>query len=278
MKSALFIFLLINISLCSTGPTAYAQKSISPYEMNGLRDGIWTGMGILGTGLGVYLIAEKEGISEARLAEIINDRENINGLDRWAAGNSNENSNMLSDIPFYASFAAPFALLFDDHMNDHTGQILVLYLEAIGTTGAMYSLTSSLVNRSRPYVYADKVEIGQRLSSNGQQSFYSGHVGAAAAATFLTAKVFNDFHPDASAKSLVWITAAAIPAAIGYFRIDAGRHFLTDILLGYGLGAATGILVPEMHKRKDAKFSLAPSTKVTFLGDSYSSLSLKLNF
>jgi membrane-associated phospholipid phosphatase len=49
---------------------------------------------------------------------------------------------------------------------------------------------------------------------------------------------------------LVWVVAAAIPAAVGYMRYQAGMHFLSDNLLGYALGAASGILIPQWHKSK----------------------------
>jgi membrane-associated phospholipid phosphatase len=43
-------------------------------------------------------------------------------------------------------------------------------------------------------------------------------------------------------------------------RHQAGMHFPSDLLLGAGLGAATGILVPALHKNKSAddRLSLTP--------------------
>ena len=274
LKNTLIALVTMAFAISST----QAQKIESPYVTDGLKDGLWIGAGVVGSGVGLYLISQKEGITEARLQEILNDRENINGIDRWAAGNFSESANGLSDIPFYASFAFPFALLIDDHTNDHGWQMLALYVEALSTTGAMYSITASFVNRSRPYVYTDEREMGKRLSSNGQRSFYSGHAGATATATFFTAKVLTDFHPDMKGKGFIWGTAAALPAAVSYLRIQAGRHFLTDVVLGYALGAATGILVPQAHKKKDSKLSLIPTSKTTIFGDSYSSLSLIYQF
>lgn len=57
-------------------------------------------------------------------------------------------------------------------------------------------------------------------------------------------------HSDYSGKSdwAVWSLAAAIPAFTGIQRMRAGKHFLTDVLLGYIVGAGVGILVPSLYK------------------------------
>ena len=263
---------------------ADAQKSQSPYEWDWVKDGIWTGTALAGTAGGFFLIQNKEDLSDAdfesqfgtpeRLAKSIED---INGIDRWAAGNNSESANTISDIPFFLSFVAPIGLLFDDETNDHTGQILGMYLESLATTGAIYTITAGVVDRSRPYVYDDSGETTdrRRKSNNGQRSFYSGHVAATATATFFTAKVFSDFNPDANGKAWIWAGAAVIPAAVGYFRIEGGQHFLTDVALGYGLGAITGILVPELHKTKSSNVSLYPTGGINRVGDEYKAMALR---
>lgn len=71
-----------------------------------------------------------------------------------------------------------------------------MYVETLGITGAMYTLTAGLVYRSRPYVYGNKAPTEKRLGKGSQRSFYGGHVATTAALTFFTAKVFRDFNPD----------------------------------------------------------------------------------
>jgi membrane-associated phospholipid phosphatase len=266
------------LAIVFIGSHALAQKSTSPYELDWLRDGIWTGVGLAGSAGGLLLIQNKDDMT---LEEFNNlDEDDIPAIDRWAAGNNSENASKLSDIPFAASFAIPFLTLLDGDINDHTGQIIVLYLEAFSTTATMYSMTAGLVDRSRPYVYDDSGETGmdRRMSNNGQRSFYAGHVAASATGTFLAAKIYTDFNPDANGKFWIWVSAAAIPAAVSYWRIEAGQHFLTDVTLGYALGAATGILVPELHKRSDSKLDIYPSAGRSFLGDEYNGFTLRYTF
>ena len=62
-------------------------------------------------------------------------------------------------------------------------------------------------------------------------------------------KVYYDLHPEANNRFLFY-TLAIIPSAYtGYLRYKGAKHFPTDILTGMAVGALTGILVPEFHKR-----------------------------
>ncbi len=260
-------------------------QTTSPYEWKWVRDGIWTGAGLAGAAIGLKLIQDKDDLTEEEFQRDYVDNlqasiDKINGLDRWAAGNHSESASKMSDIPFAFSFAAPFALLFDDGINDHTGQFLGLYLETLATTATMYTLTAGLVNRSRPYVYDDSGNTSddRRMQNNGQRSFYAGHVAASATATFFAAKVYNDYYPDSPAKTWMWAGAAAIPAGVAYLRIEAGQHFLTDVVLGYVLGAATGILVPELHKKKDSQMQIYPATGMSYTGDEYRAMVISYSF
>ena len=48
---------------------------------------------------------------------------------------------------------------------------------------------------------------------------------------------------------MLFAGAAVPPAVVGYYRMKGGKHFRTDVLAGIAVGAATGILIPELHKR-----------------------------
>lgn len=255
---------------------ATAQQNNSPYEWKWVRDGIWTGAAFGTSAYGLILIQNKDDITEAEVYAL--DQNDINAIDRWSAGKSSESASSASDIPFAASFVLPFGLLFNDDINDHSAQFIGMYLQSLSTTSALYAVTAGLVNRSRPYVYDENLDIGRRTSKNGQRSFYSGHVAAAATATFFAAKVYSDYNPDATGKAYIWAAAATVPAVVGYFRLQAGQHFLTDILLGYGLGAATGILIPEMHKKENASFDVTPVGGRNFRGEDYTGLAFRYTF
>jgi membrane-associated phospholipid phosphatase len=58
----------------------------------------------------------------------------------------------------------------------------------------------------------------------------------------------------------VWTGAITLPAIVGYLRVKAGRHYPSDVIVGYGVGALIGYLVPTLHKRtRDLNIDLISS-------------------
>ena len=89
-----------------------------------------------------------------------------------------------------------------------------------------------------------------RTSKGGRESFFSGHTSQTAAATFLFANVITDYHPTMrpGLKTGLWIFAATVPAVEGYLRVQAGKHFPTDVITGYVIGATSGWAITRLHR------------------------------
>lgn len=259
MKPILTTFLALVISF-----SAFAQDD-SPYKTSFKADGPII-LGSLGLGyLGLNMIKNKDSLTPAELAAKSPD--DVNGFDRFTAGDFSEQADKDSYIPFYASFAAPVVMLLNKNESKKAGQIMVLFTESMAITGAMFSLSAGGIKRSRPLVYGTAAPLDKRMDKDSQRSFYAGHTAATATATFFLAKVFQDFNPDSKAKPYVWAAAALVPASVGYLRLRAGQHFLSDNLLGYAMGAGVGILVPQLHKKgSTSKFSLSPSMNPDYKG------------
>ncbi len=268
---------ILSIILCAITLFGNAQeKKDSPYNTSLLKDGIWITSAVGLNVLGVKLIQEKDELSLNDLNSLSED--DVWGVDRWAAGYYSEQANSDSYIPFYASFIMPFALLINENERSNAGQISVLFVETMATTGAMFTITAGLVEKSRPLVYNESLDTEKRIDSDEQRSFFAGHTAATAAATFFAAKVFSDFNPDSPLKPLIWSAAAAIPASVGYMRIKAGKHFLTDNIIGYAVGAASGILIPELHKKTNKNLQIYPTTNFNRGENNFLSQGLALNY
>ncbi len=241
-------------------------KRPSPYKVTLKKDGPIIA-GLLGLNvLGVKLIANKKELTPEQLATKTRDK--VPFFDRGNVGYFDESIDKASYVPFYASFAWPVVMMLaDGDQTRNIGQVLALYIETMAVTGAMFSITAGTINRSRPLVYGAETPMQRRISKNSQRSFYAGHTAATAASTFFTAKVFSDMNPDSKLKPYVWVVAAAVPALVGYQRYQSGQHFLSDNLLGYGLGAATGILIPHWHKiKKNDNLSIMPGFGPNYQG------------
>ncbi|MXV15255.1 phosphatase PAP2 family protein [Hufsiella ginkgonis] len=230
--------------------TAAAQDTESPYKTSFKADAPVTAAGIGLSVLGLKLIQDKESLTLAELAALSKD--DVNGFDRFSAGNYSKTADKHSYYPFYGAFAMPVVILFNGKINNHTGQVLALYVETMAITGTLYTMAAGNVKRNRPYTYSTETPLDQRTKKGATRSFYAGHTAATASATFFAAKVFSDFNPDSPAKPYIWTAAAVVPAAVGYLRLKAGMHFLSDNLLGYAVGAGVGVLVPQLHKKTSA--------------------------
>ena len=253
-----------------------AQEKQSPYKTTLLKDAAWITGSVGLNVLGVLTIQNKPDLTEAALANL--DRNDIWKINRGAVGNFSEEADELSYIPFYASFATPLLFLLGEDERSNMGQISVLFIETMATTGAFFTLTAGNVEKSRPLVYNEDLPIEERLDSDAQRSFFAGHTAATAAATFFTAKVYQDFNPDSPAIPYVWAGAVAVPAYVGYLRTKAGKHFLTDNLIGFGIGAACGILVPELHKVGNENIEVYPTVNYDVLGTGLNTKGIGVNY
>jgi len=84
--------------------------------------------------------------------------------------------------------------------------------------------------------------------------------------------MFSDLHPELGNKKY-WLFAAAVvpPAVVSYYRVEAGKHFYTDVILGTAMGAAAGILIPHFHKVSGKNnMSIVPIVQPDVLGMHFS--------
>ncbi|PTX42645.1 PAP2 superfamily protein [Christiangramia gaetbulicola] len=265
--------LLLMIFMCNS---LFSQESSSPYKTEFWKDGSWIAGSTALNVLGVITIQNKDDLTDLDLEEL--DRGDIWKINRGAAGNYSVEADELSYVPFYASFASPLLFLLGEDERKNFGQISVMFVETMASTGAIFTITAGTVQKSRPLVYNEDLSAEERKDSDAQRSFFAGHTAATAAATFFSAKVFQDFNPDSPAVPYVWAGAVAVPAYVGYLRTKAGKHFLTDNLIGFGIGAACGILVPEIHKIGNEKLDIYPTSQTNVLGTGIDTKGIALNY
>ena len=238
------------------------DSSFHPYHVN-----YWVTGGIIIGGLtlekiGVPWISDKSPITNAELLAL--DRNNFTAIDRWALEQDPSNMNHyvnLSDNVLTGIVLLPALTMLDNKIRQDWLNVLLMYCETIIITNNTYlysPLGPTFQNRLRPVVYYDELGDSEvRTRGANRNSFYSGHVASATAASFFTAKVFCDYHPELGwEKYLVYGAAAVPPIILSYIRIRALAHFPSDLLVGFGVGALFGILIPEFHSIKTENISL----------------------
>ena len=58
-----------------------------------------------------------------------------------------------------------------------------------------------------------------------------------------------------------WVLTGVVGTSVAYERVEAGRHFYTDVLVGAAIGTTLGILIPKWHhdqKFKDQTIGFMP--------------------
>lgn len=162
-----------------------------------------------------------------------------------------------SDFFLNMAIAAPVLLAIDPRIRKDWLDLLTLYAVTHSVNNLVYFGTAFSIRRARPLTYSPTVPLDQKTGPAKTNSFFSGHVSFSATATFFGAKVLTDYHHIKGLKRvLIFAVAAVPPALVGVNRIQAGKHFRTDVLTGFLVGGACGILVPELHKSKPKHQSL----------------------
>lgn len=208
---------------------------------------------------GMNIIYGRDQISLAEVLAL--KKSDINRFDRPIADNYSTTAKSTSDLFFYGSMPLPFFLLLDKKIRKDGLSVGVMYLQALGTTGFLYSTAAMISDRYRPIAYNPNVPIETRQSGGSKNSFFAGHPALVATSTFFLAKVYSDYHPEMKHKWILYTVAGGLAATTGFLRMKAGYHFRTDVITGITVGALVGVLVPHLHKNKlmkNSKLTLLP--------------------
>lgn len=120
--------------------------------------------------------------------------------------------------------------------------------------GILQSTVKYLVRRHRPF--ARHAQPGRAWHYDDHNSFWSGHTASVFAEAVSAGLVARE--RGYRMEPAIWATGLTLAATTGYLRIAADKHYVTDVLVGAVLGAATGAIVTLLHRN-----SLQPSAQTT---------------
>ena len=248
----LLTFTLIALVLASTAmaqPKKTSQSNTeSPYNFNWKRELVYSaGAGLVFAG-GIIAHYQTRPFTAAQVNSL--DPFDNPGLDRTALGKWSPSVAKASDALLYASFTLPAFMMIHPKARKDFLVVGFIYAEVALLTVGVTELAKNLVLRPRPYVYDSSLPMHLRTDTDARQSFFSGHTSVTAALCFTTAKIFSDYSDNTTHQALVWSAAVILPAVTGYLRFEAGKHFPSDVIAGYAVGATIGYLVPWLHRRK----------------------------
>lgn len=229
-------------------PTARAAPP-GPYAL-GAADFFWAPAAL---GMGIFGQLRYRDMRPADTAAL--DRmKDLWLMDRWAAGRRSPAADVGSDLLVYPLLAAPMAVaglelaLGRESWGGAFAEGMI-YAEAQILSSGLDLWVRSLRVHPRPLVYDGSAPASERLSGEASGSFYSGHANAAFLAATYFSYTWSLRHPGDESNRLVWIGTMTAAAGVAGLRIAAGKHYLSDVLVGAATGTGFGLLFPWMHRR-----------------------------
>jgi membrane-associated phospholipid phosphatase len=208
--------------------------------------------------IGFGQLRTKASLSAADVLKL--DPATINSFDRPAAfidPSEFEEADKRSSLFLNITLCSPLLLGLDKEIRRDWVDLLSLYLMTHAADNAVYFGAAFSVRRPRPLTYNSLVPLSEKTGTGKTNSFFSAHTSFSSTATFFMAKVYTDYHHIRGWNRILAYTIAAVPPAlVGYYRMRAGKHFKTDVMFGFLAGAASGIIVPELHRYKNNKHAV----------------------
>jgi membrane-associated phospholipid phosphatase len=138
-------------------------------------------------------------------------------------------------------------------------------LETITIGGALNNIIKYSINRPRPYIYSGKANNKEKNSRNAYLSFYSGHSTFAFSTAVSFATIMSKRFDEIWQKSLIWGIPLTLASGVAFLRVNAGKHFLTDVMVGATIGSLIGWLIPYLHEKNNDNKIIVEGTSNHFM-------------
>ena len=132
---------------------------------------------------------------------------------------------------------------------------IVLYAETMSLTEGLTKIAKGGFHRSRPFVYNDSVPMETRASKRASRSMWSGHTVSAFTNAVFAACTFQRQNPGSRYIKPVWLVGISCAASTAVYRVRAGQHFPSDVVVGAAVGSVIGWLIPWMHQNGNRRLS-----------------------
>jgi len=241
------VLLAFSASAFAEGAPADASGSpqpapLFPFALDPLADAALIGGGLALYGGSLYVESKKPAPDKTAV-----NPSSIPFFDRLYPSAPSAGLSTAGDDLAIASSALPLVLLFGRSGSEML-TLGVMYVETLGLAYGLDSLLKSAVVRYRPYAYSTSTP-ADFSNSEITASFPSSHATLAFSAAVFTGYVFDELNPDSNLRPWVWAAGLTIAAVVSTLRVASGDHFLSDVVAGGAIGAASGFLVPLLHER-----------------------------
>jgi membrane-associated phospholipid phosphatase len=257
MRLKLLVVMTGFLQVFSCDSNIFAQ---SPYELRWPKERIIFGTGLAAGIAGGLLVVGVNSLTVEQIKAL--SRDDVNRFDRPATYNYSESADIVSDVARNICMVLPATLLFSEKVRNDFRTFGAMYLQTLIFASALPTISKGIFIRTRPFVYNENAPSEKKVKMQARLAFFSGHTTNAFAGAVFFATTFSDYFPDSELKPFVWSGSLLLAIIVGYSRIEAGKHFPTDVLVGAAVGSAIGYFIPWLHRRsKDSELSIVPLYK-----------------
>ncbi len=153
----------------------------------------------------------------------------------------------VSDLLIGIQLLSPLAYSFSDKYSNQTETIGMMYYQTMSINYGLNATTKAIIARSRPLSYDDNTSKDMLLDPDTRFSFYSGHSSTAFASAVFSSIMLSEM-PQTTLRDIGIGLNLANATAISALRVLAGKHFLSDVVVGALIGSGIAYLITEVHR------------------------------
>ena len=199
--------------------------------------------------LGAVAIAALAKLVPARDHSVLWTKELLD-IDLRVRENFSPRAAHLSDGMLALSVLGPAIYLTGATVDDVDGDRLLLYGETMAIDIALASIAKQIVQRPRPYMYSKDPKVIAYAKAQGLDryaAFYSGHSAISFGAAMAGAYLLGASNESVAVRNVAFGVGFGIAATTASLRVRAGKHYISDVLIGSLVGLAVGYGVPALH-------------------------------
>ena len=175
----------------------------------------------------------------------------------WFPGDNGVKNNFslraarISDVTITLTMVAPLALHLP--LDRVAAKRTLVYGESLAVNLGLVQIVKYAVQRPRPFNHHADGRVRAFATRRGHDShisFFSGHSSTAFTAAVAGSYLYAMQAESERARAAVWGVHLALAAATANWRVRAGRHYYSDIMVGAIVGVGIGASVPLLHARE----------------------------
>jgi membrane-associated phospholipid phosphatase len=181
--------------------------------------------------------------------------DSLNGFDRSlrnalrAGGAGADRANVVGTVTEVTAWVAPMVQVAasqnDQWTNHERWESARMVTWAMAANAIATGVLKRSMARERPYVHFSNPDV--RSKSGPNASFPSGHTSSSFTSVFAAASACRRL--SCGHDKSIWLVGVPLASVTGALRITADKHYATDVLAGFAIGAAIGWFIPQLYDK-----------------------------